>query len=238
MGGGGGGNTKGSSTSTNEIAPELRPLFDKTAGMVSNMQSEVAPQFGGPDGFFSQHPQKIPGFTDVGNYMAQNQIDRFNQFKVNPLTDPEQSAYSGMQAFTNGPLGSAPATIAAMNAVRNPVLGDLAMSGMGNSDAIGSNLAGAYAPILAQEMQARQSLLPQMAQLGNVGFQRQQGLAGDVANTQEQYRLIDEAQGKADQNDFLRRQNLGSQFTTGILGGFPALSGTVSSSKQSGGGGK
>ncbi len=233
-----GGATKGSSSSTNEIAPELRPLFDKTAGMVSGMQSDIAPQFGGDNGFFSSNPQFIPGFTDVGNAMAQNQIDRFNQYSQNPYTNAEQSALSGMQAFTNGPLGSAPATIAAMNAVRTPVMNDLALSGMGNSDAVGSNLAGAYAPILAQEMQARQSLLPQMAQLGNVGFQRQQGLASDVANTQEQYRGIEEARGKADLNDFLRRQNLGSQFTTGILGGFPALGGSVSTSKQSGGGGK
>jgi len=234
--GGGGGTTKSSGSSSNEIAPELQPLFGKTAGMVSQLQSDVAPQFGGANGFFSSNPQFIPGFTDVGNYMAQNQIDRFNQFSQNPLTEPEQSAYSGMQAFTNGPLGSAPATIAAMNAVRSPVLNDLALSGMGNSDAVGSNLAGAYAPILAQEMQARQSLLPQMAALGNTGFQRQQGLASDVAATQEKYRTISEAQGQADLQDFLRRQNLGSQFTTGILGGFPALSGTTSTSKQTGGG--
>ena len=140
--GGGGGDTKGSSSSTNQIAPELSPLFDKTAGMVSNMQSDVAPQFGGPNGFFSQNPQFIPGFTDVGNAMAQNQIDQFNQYASNPYTGAEQNTLAGINAATSGPLGSAPQTIAAMNAVRTPVLNDLALSGMGNSDAIGSNLAG------------------------------------------------------------------------------------------------
>ncbi len=234
--GGGGGSTKGSSSSSNEIAPELQPLFAQTGGMIQGLQADIAPQFGGPNGFFSEHPQFIPGFTDVGNTMAQNQIDRFNQFSQNPYTNAEQSALSGMQAFTNGPLGSAPATIAAMNAVRDPALNDLAMAGLGNSDAVGSNLAGAYAPILAQEMQARQSLLPQMAQLGNVGFQRQQGLASDVANTQEQYRKIAEAQGQSNQADFLRRQNLGTTFTSGILGGFPSITGTTSTTKQTGGG--
>jgi len=230
------GATKTSGSSTNEIAPELQPLYSQTGGMIQGMQADIAPQFGGPNGFFSTNPQFIPGFTDVGNTMAQNQIDRYNQYQANPYTPVELDTLAGIRAMTSGPLGQSPQTLAAMNAVRTPVLNDMALAGMGNSDAIASNLAGAFSPILAQEMAARQSLLPLEAQMSQTGFNRQPGLAADVMNTQDIYRQIEAAQAQANTADFLRRQQLGQSLTTGVLGGFPSVSGTISSSKQTGGG--
>jgi hypothetical protein len=177
-----------------------------------------------------------------------------------------------------------------MDAIRAPVLNDLSLAGLGNSDAVGTALSGAYAPIVAQEMAQRFAAIPMLGQLGNTaasrqlgatgalgdlgagvlqrlqqntgmlgqlgntignrlqqntgmlgqlgstGYAQQQGNVGAYGQSEAERRAIQETQEQAEQQDMLRRQQLAQQFTTGILGGFPSISGSVTKSKQSGGG--
>jgi len=98
------------------------------------------------------------------------------------LRFPELLGLGQIGQFAGGEIGQSPATLAAMAAVRGPVLNDLALAGLGNSGAVGTELAGAFAPILAQELQIRAGVIPQLLGLG------QQLRGGDVsaANLQSQ----------------------------------------------------
>lgn len=78
----------------------------------------------------------------------------------------EQAALGQINRFTGGEIGQSPATQAALAAIRAPIQNDLALAGLGNSGEVGSALAAASAPILAQELQARASVIPQLAGLG------------------------------------------------------------------------
>lgn len=228
-GGGGSSNT----TSTASIAPELQPLFAQTGTTVAGLQNQITPQF---NEFFASQVQDIPGFT-------QGQMDINRQLRSQAfgpaLNQPQQDAYNSLTSLINSPVGSSPATIAAMQAIRSPVLNDLALAGLGNSDAVGSELGNAYAPILAQEMAQRYAAIPQLHQLGTTAFSQGQQNLGAYGASEEQQRGILETRGQAELADLLRRQNLGTGFTTGILGGFPSIGGQTSTTttKQSGGGG-
>ena len=78
----------------------------------------------------------------------------------------EQQALGQINRFAGGEIGQSPATQAAMAAVRTPVLNELAQAGLGNSDAVGAALGAQYAPILAQELQTRAQVIPQLANIG------------------------------------------------------------------------
>ena len=263
MGGSGGG--KQTTNTSNTIAPELSPLFQNTADLITNLQPGIGNQFGQ---FFGNQAQQIPGFTGGQQQLSDVQFAR--AMSGNPLsayemqaanygagaggaTAPEQAALAQISQLQNTPFGTLPTTQAAIAAARNPALNELAAAGLGNSDAIGTSLAGAYAPIYAQEMAFRQQAVPQLAniggamaarglagaqlenQIGAMGQQRYSDLINQSMGSQEQMRQIGEAQGAANLQDLLRRQGLGTQFTTGILSGFPALSGTSSVTRTTGG---
>jgi hypothetical protein len=233
FGGGGGGSS--STTSEASIAPELRPLFSQTAGTVGAIQNQLADQ-----GYFSQffpyNPQQIPGFTPGEQQLSDVQMQQAQSPYVSgTFTAPQLGALGQIQELTGGPLGSSPATQSAMAAIRTPVLNDLALAGLGNSDAVASNQAAAFAPILAEEMRMRAGLVPTEAGIGQQGYVQQQQLINQAMQSQEQQRAIQEAQGQANYADFLRQQGLGTQYSTGILGGFPAISGSTSSTKTKSG---
>lgn len=82
------------------------------------------------------------------------------------LYTPEQAALLQAGELTGGPLGSSPATQAAMSAAQSRVMQELALSGLANSGAIGTELSSAFAPILAQEMAMRAQVIPQLAAIG------------------------------------------------------------------------
>ncbi len=228
--GGGSGATKGSSNTEASIAPELQPLYAQTGRMVQGLQADVVPQF---SGFFSQQPQYIPGFT--AGQQDINSALRSQAF--GPAMNAQQdAAFGSLMTLANSPVGSSPQTIAAMQAIRDPTLNDLAQAGLGNSDAVGSSLGAAYAPIVAQEMAQRFQAIPLLNQLGSTAYAQQQQNLGAYGQSEEAQRGLWAAQEEANTKDLLRRQGLGSQFTTGILGGFPALGGSTTSTKQTGGG--
>lgn len=188
------------------------------------------------------------------------------------LRFPELLGLGQIGQFAGGEIGQSPATLAAMAAVREPVLNDLALAGLGNSGAVGTELGGAFAPILAQELAIRAGVIPQLLGLGQQlrggdisagALQAQIGAgqrAGDVAGanllaqqgqvldlresrrlgelgaTGEQQRALAAQQQEAVFRDFLRRQGIGQDLSTGLLGGFPAGLGQGATTTTSGGG--
>ena len=190
-GGGGSSNT----TSTASIAPELQPLFAQTGTTVAGLQNQITPQF---NEFFASQVQDIPGFT-------QGQMDINRQLRSQAfgpaLNQPQQDAYNSLTILINSPVSSFPAIIASMHAIRSPVLNDLALAGLGNSDAVGSELGNAYAPILAQEMAQRYAAIPQLHQLGTTAFSQGQQNLGAYGASEEQQRGILETRGQAELAD-------------------------------------
>ncbi len=231
---GSGGGSRGTSTTTEQasIAPELRPLFGQTASFLQNLQA-------GPGGnlaqFFGANPQQIPGATPGQMDILQRQRSRaFGPM----LTGPEGAGLMQLGELTGGPLGSSPATQAAMQAAMGPIQNQLALAGLGRSGALTTDLAGAFAPILAQEQAMRFGSVPQLFGLGNTLTGRQSGLLGELGQSEEAIRGLTETQGAANREDFLRRQALAQSLTTGILGSLPTtgLLGRQSTTRSSGGG--
>jgi hypothetical protein len=207
----------GTQATTNNIAPEVKPLFAQTGSAIQSLQPYAFDMM--PD-LFGQNVQQIPGFTSgqeqtnaflqqqaFGNPLNQQQqqtqaqlnqaynnpysreqanaSDYANWMFKNPATAQEQDAYRSLTQLTNSPIGSSPATQAAMQSLRAPVLNDLALSGMGNSDAVGTALSSAYAPIVAQEMQQRFAAIPMLSQMGSNIAGRQMGntaMLNDIGN--------------------------------------------------------
>ena len=241
MGSGGGSGGGGSTESTQQasIAPELQPLMGQTGAIVSNIQHDYAWPFMLNEAF-NPNPQQIPGFTPV-----QEDIGNFQRMRAfTPvLNSSEQAAQQGLMDLTNSPFGEAPWTKAAMQAARTPILNDAALAGLGNSDALVSNLGSAYAPILAQEEQQRWQAIPQLQNLGQTQANRESQYLGELGTTEEKRRAITEARNAALFNDFMRRQGLSSDFTNRVLGGFNVNAGgtttsSTTSNQSSKGGGK
>lgn len=209
MGGDSGGKT--SQNTTQNIDPSLKPLFTNTADIVGGIQTGLnqGGYFGqffnqNPQQIpnLSQGQQSVLGaygaraFGDPANAYdiagtgyaqgaGQLNAQEASALGVAPtlgnLNNPEQAALGQIDRFTSGEIGSSPATKAAMAAVRTPVMNDLAMAGLGNSDALASSLGGAYAPILAQELAIRAGAIPQLASIG--AQQRGGQLAGAQLQT-------------------------------------------------------
>lgn len=266
----GGGGQSGKQTTTNEIAPELKPLYGQTGDIITGLQPQIADQF---TNFFGSNPQQIPSWTPNQQSLADTQMGRAYGNPLSPYEQQaanmasgfgnpnatQQAALSQINQLQNTPFGTLPTTLSAIAAARDPALNELAQAGLGNSSAVGSALAGAYAPIYAQEMAFRNQAVPQLAsigaqlqqgqqtgagllgQIGGTGAERQTGLINTAMGTQEQARALQESQAAANYQDFMRQQGLGSQFTTGILGGFSPsiqLGSATTKSTSSGGGGK
>ena len=76
-----------------------------------------------------------------------------------------------------------------------------------------------------------------LAALGDQLVKRESTLLGEAATSEEALRELAAMQFQSFQQDMLRRQQIASQLTTGILGNFPSVTGTSTVSKTSGGGG-
>lgn len=77
----------------------------------------------------------------------------------------------------------------------------------------------------------------QLAALGNQLVKRESDLLGEAANSEEALRELAAMQFQAFTQDAARRQQIAQQLTTGVLGGFPTVTGQTSISKTKGGGG-
>ena len=235
------------------------------AGSLGQLRGPESTALSGSQGFGNMQDPELWAIQNSQNFGA--------------LRAPEYGAMNQIGYFTGGELGQSPATRAAMKAVRDPVLNDLGLAGLGNSGAVETELSAAYAPILAQEMALRSGAINQLTALGaqqrmgdiqagqlqaGVGGAMRQGdvaggqlqaqigealrrgdtataqwlqqqgqimtqrgstLLGEAFQGQEAARGIAEAQGEAEYKDFLRRQALASEYSTGVLGGIPSTLG-------------
>jgi len=220
-----------------------------------------------------------------------NALGTAGQLSSGGLNQPEQAALQGINFFAGGPLGQSPATQAALASIRPQVQNQLALAGLGNSAEVGSALASASGPILAQEIASRQGAIGQLTGLGETvrgsqqfgaGLQsqiaqaqrqgntqaaqlfqqagaaqragriqeanqlnqqaqtlsqRESRLIGELQQSEEAQRQVQAQQFEANFQDFLRRQGLAQNLTTGLLGGLPNILGSRTVS-ESGGGGK
>lgn len=238
-------------------------------------------------------------FPEAG---ALNLSSRFGDLRF-----PEFAALQQIERFTGGEIGESPVTKAAMASIRPKVLNELALAGLGTSGAVGSDLAAAYAPIVAQEIATRAQVIPQLTQLGqqlrggdiqaanvqaSIGqalrtgdvtqaqqlitignaaragnaqaaqilaqigqaqrtgdlataknlaelgatlASRESALLGEAATSEEGARQLEAQQYEGITQDMLRRQQIAQQLVTGVLGGFPAISGQTVTTRGGGG---
>jgi hypothetical protein len=109
----------GSQNSTQQIAPELRPLFQQTAQGITDLQPLAT---GAMPDFFNPQAQQIPGFTGgqdlINSFLQQqafnNPLNNQQQMaqqqllntQANPFTDPESQAYQSLLYAKNNPFSS------------------------------------------------------------------------------------------------------------------------------------
>lgn len=147
--------------------PEAQALTQ--AGTFGNLRFPEATALNLSNTFGQLRGPEAQALTQAGTFgqlqgpeaQALTQAGTFGAFQT-----PELAALQQIGQFASGPIGSSPVTQAAMAAARGPVLNDLALAGLGNSGAIGMELGGAYAPILAQEVATRAGIIPQLTSLG------------------------------------------------------------------------
>ena len=138
---------------------------------------------------------------------ALSRAPTFGQF-----TSPETMALGQIERFTGGEIGQSPVTQAAMTTAREKVLNDLTMAGLGRSGAVGTELAGAYAPILAEEIRTRAGVIPQLMGMGTQLRGGQMQAANLEAQIAERMRVGD-VQGAQ------RLSEIGQGMRAGGLGG-------------------
>ena len=226
---GGGGTTTTSTQAT--IAPELRGLFSQTGDLLQGLQ--MGEETGSVlDQFMQSFPQFIPQASQGQRDIMGRQRERaFGSM----MTLPEQYAMMQSNELVGGPIGSSPATQAAMAAATPGIENQMEMAGLGRSGALPQALASAYGPIVAQEIAGRQAMVPQFLNLGKTLTERESTLLGEAGTSEEANRQLMAQQAQADTQDMLRRQNLAQSFITGVLGGFPTVTGQTGISKTSGG---
>ena len=72
-----------------------------------------------------------------------------------------------------------------------------------------------------------------LAEIGDTLVKRESTLLGEAGTSEETVRQLQAQQAESITNDLLRRQAIASNLTTGMMGGFPAIGGTTTVSKQS-----
>lgn len=189
--------------------PEFAAL--STAGRAGQITPEELAALGYSRGFGRLRGPEIGALGTAGGLgeirdPEQYAFNRATQF--GGLTTPEQMALEQVQQFTGGEIGQGPATQAAMRAVREPIVNELTMAGLGRSGAVADELGKAYAPILAQELATRAAVIPQLAGIG----QQQRG--GEIAGAQVAQRL-GEAQRAGDTSAVQAYQRAGEALRQG-----------------------
>lgn len=98
------------------------------------------------------------------------------------LRFPEELGLLQANELVGGPIGSSPATQAAIQAITPKIQNEMSMAGLGRSGALGDALASAYGPIVAQEIAGRQAIIPQLMGLGGALRQGDVTQAGQLTN--------------------------------------------------------
>lgn len=225
----GGGSGGGGSTSTTRasIAPQLRPLFSQTAGEIMRLQNLPSTAL---DPFTQSQPQYIPQFSPEQNALLQFQGAR----AFGPvITGQEMGGLNQLSMLTGGEVGTSPYTQQAIQAASRPMLNELSMAGLGNSSAVSNVMSEAALPYIGKELDYRMQSVPMLMGLGQTLSGRQSALLGEYGQGLGAQQDLAAQQAEANFNDFLRRQAISQQLTTGVLGTLPTTGLTNSTTKTS-----
>lgn len=200
----GGGGQSSSSTSIPMIPAYLKAPLKASAGNWL-AGSNLANEMGGAGALLNQTPEATAGLTggELGNINQLENIAQGGSFG-------ENQAYNQLSQLTGGPIGSSPATIAAMNAYNQNIAPTINSSIAATGGGRGGNLTAAltqgqtsaYAPLVQQEVANREAAVGQYAGLGQQqsqdiqsamnasDLQRQVAQAADTATYQNQQNIL------------------------------------------------
>lgn len=144
------------------------------------------------------------------------------------ITYPELGALTDINQLIGGPIGSSPATMAAMNAVNTfeipQVAQQLALSGQTHGGAFPEVLSkvqtDALAPLLQTEIQTRQNVLPALSGIGSSVADRERSDVATALAAAGAPRQIAQEQATANWEDVMRRAGLVQGVDTGIFSQF------------------
>lgn len=220
----GGGGERTVTTNSADLAPELKPLFQQSAGRVMGLQDAAPLQ-----PFLQSSPLQIAGLSPIQQqavartprlFDLQDQTQQYAGVKPLQIADlsPTQRAAIGQvgnvyetagKRVTGETLRDSPAIAAARDTFRSSavpnIVDQLTLSGLGRSTAVPNAIARAEAefllPVIQSELGREENAIARDAQIRLAGIG--QGLqAGDVE------RSVGQQRNEAEYQDFLRRQGL------------------------------
>lgn len=234
-----GSNPDSSSTTTPlpvELPEELKPLVTQTAEQLTNLQRKHP-----LSSLFNYAPQPITGLTDVEKGLYGQQVSLAGKMA---MTAPEMAALEQINALTSGPIGSSPATLAALQnfeQMSKPgIAQDLALAGLSRAGAFPDVISGARSaallPMFQQEIQNRANVIPQLSQIGNTVAGRERSDLSTAITAAGVPRDISEARNQANFMEQQRIQNMTQLIglsPSGLFGKLiPGAGSTVDASKQ------
>lgn len=172
-----------------QIPDELKPLITNSANQIMALQNLLP-----LTGFAINTPQLTADLSNLQKYAlertpelgmmepgylgSQATMATIPELTSRPVNVPfsEMQARQGVNWLTNGPLGTAPATVAGMesweNMVKPQVQQELALAGLGRSGALGTAMAKsrteAAVPLLQQEIENRMAVLPILQEISKM----------------------------------------------------------------------
>lgn len=219
-----------------EIPEELKPLISQTAEQITNLQRRHP-----LSSLFNFSPQPITGLSDVERGLYGQQVKMAG---LPATTAPELAALEQINALTSGPIGSSPATLAALQnfeQMSKPgIEQDLALSGLARAGALPDVVSGARSaallPMFQQEIQNRANVIPQLSGIGNTIAGRSRSDLATAIGAAGAPRDIAEARNQANFSEQQRIQNLTQLIglsPTGLFGSIiPGAGSRVDAKKQ------
>lgn len=202
-----------SSSQTSTFPPQLAQLLRGGVGDWSQALKTIEGS-GGLSQLLNPNPEQIAQLTSG----QEQNIGQLQDIAKNG-SPQEQQSQSLIDQLTGGPIGSSPATQAAMRAydqnVQPTIESSIAATGGGRGGNLTAALTqgetSAYAPLVQQEVANREAGIGQTQALG----QQRSGDISTALNASDLERQISQAGLSANFQDFLRRSGLIQQLTMG-----------------------
>ena len=204
-----------SSASTPIMPASLNQLLHGSAGgWEQALQSLMS---GSPDSLTAQLQANPEGIAQLTGAETGN-INQLENIATNQ-SGPEQQSQSLINELTSGPIGSSPATAAAMRAYNQNIEPTIASSISATGGGRGGDLTAAltqgqttaYAPLVQQEVANREAGVGQTQALG----QQESGDITTAMNASDLIRQINQSGLTSQFQDLMRRFGLGQQLTLG-----------------------
>jgi hypothetical protein len=212
--------TSTTTTDPNQIPQNLLDLINQSIAGISNVQQ----QFPLTD-LLQNLAQQIVPLTPLELQLLGQQIATS---QAPSITQPELGALTDINQLIGGPIGSSPATIAAMNAYNTfeapQIAQQLALSGQTNGGAFAQALSqgqtAALAPLLQQEEQNRVSVLPALAGIGSTVADRERSDTATALQAASVPQQTAQEQADANFQDVMRQAGLIQGVDTGVFSQF------------------